>query len=118
MSKNGFSLLELIIASAILAVGITVVLQALSYSARIAGLSNDMAKAVFLAKDKMQELEFREAQGNLSAAPYDSGKQDKFNWEYTNTLDTDLELYRLDFDVTWQRKDRDEKISLNTYFRQ
>ena len=53
---KAFSLLELIVAVAILSVGITVVLQAISSSAAATGLSNDIINAVFLAKDKIQEL--------------------------------------------------------------
>ncbi len=122
-TKNkGFSLLELIIAVGILAAGIVVVLQAFSFSARITGLSGDIVNAVFLAEDKIQELEF-----NLSQKSIDLDKEltktgvenDKFNWEYQLLdLKPDLNLYKLNFQISWERLNRNETLSLNTYLRQ
>lgn len=114
--SKAFSLLELIIAVAVLSVGIVAVLEALSFTARLAGLSNDIVNAVFLTEDKMQELEFKESQRLLESEPQEAmGEKDKFKWEYMNNLDADLGLYKLDFNIKWQRRDREEKINLNTY---
>ncbi|MDP1852601.1 MAG: prepilin-type N-terminal cleavage/methylation domain-containing protein [Candidatus Omnitrophota bacterium] len=116
--SKAFSLLELIIAVTILAAGIVVVLQALSYSARMAGLSIDTTFAALLAADKMQELDFKESQGTISGDSLQvKDKNGKFNWEYGLSLDTNLNLYKLDFNVTWQRRDREEKINLASYIR-
>lgn len=116
--NKAFSLLELIIAVAILAVGITLILQALSFSAKLTGISSDLEKAVFFSEDKIQELEFKEGQSLLSAEPQEaSGEKDKFKWEYISTLDEDLGLYVLDFSVNWQRRQRQDTIDLNTYLR-
>lgn len=114
--NKAFSLLELIIAVAVLSIGIVAVLEALSFTARLAGLSSDIVNAVFLAEDKMQELEFKESQRLLESEPQEAmGEKDKFRWEYMNNLDADLGLYKLDFNINWQRREREEKISLNTY---
>lgn len=114
--NKAFSLLELIIAVAVLSIGIVAVLEALSFTARLAGLSSDIVNAVFLAEDKMQELEFKESQHLLESEPQEAmGEKDKFKWEYMNNLDADLGLYKLDFNINWQRREREEKISLNTY---
>lgn len=114
--NKAFSLVELIIAVAVLSIGIVALLEALSFTARLAGLSSDIVNAVFLAEDKMQELEFKESQHLLESEPQEAmGEKDKFKWEYMNNLDADLGLYKLDFNINWQRRDRQEKISLNTY---
>lgn len=116
--NKAFSLFELIIAVTILATGIVVVLQALAYSARMAGLSIDTTSAALLAADKMQELDFKESQRYISGDLLQvKDKNEKFNWEYGLSLDTELNLYKLDFNLTWQRRDREEKINLVSYIR-
>ena len=115
-------MLELIIAVAILSIGIIVVLQALSFCARVTGLSCDYINAVFLGEDKIQELEF-----NVSQKLIDLDKEltktgvenDKFNWEYQLLdLKPDLNLYKLNFKIMWERLNRNEIIDVNTYLRQ
>lgn len=116
--NKAFSLLELIVAIAILSIGIVTVLQAFSFSTRVAGIAFDIINAVFLAEDKMQELEFKEKQNLINREPKEAeDKKDKFAWKYVLNPEPDLNLYRLDFDITWQRADRKERIGLNTYLR-
>lgn len=116
--NKGFSLLELIIMVAILSISITGVMQAFSYSARIAGLCSDITRAVFIAEDKMQELEFKERTDSLAqGAPVASGENGKFSWGYSLAPDEALKLYRLDFLLTWERLGRKEEIALNTYLK-
>jgi prepilin-type N-terminal cleavage/methylation domain-containing protein len=118
LNKKGFSLLELIVSMAILSVGIIMVLQALSFSVRVTGLSGDIIRAVFLAQDKIQELEFKERQGLIKQEPAEAeGKQEKFQWNYQLALNPDLNLYQLNFLVSWQRANRKEEIAVNTYLK-
>lgn len=119
LRSKAFSLLELVIAVAILSVGITVILQAFSFSGRAGGLSCDIINAVFLAEDKIQELEFKEKQNLIRAEPAQvNGKNSKFDWVYTLNFDPELNLYKLNLDVTWQRLSRKEAINLDTYLRE
>ena len=118
LKNNAFSLLELIITVAILSIGIIIVLEALSYSARMAGLSCDIIDAVLLAEDKMQELEFKEKQGLINKEPRDiRAKFEGFDWKYTLNLDPDLNLYKLNFEIKWLRANREEGLDLSTYLR-
>lgn len=117
-NNKAFSLLELIITIAILSIGIIVVLQALSTCARAVGFSCDIIDAVFLAEDKIQELEFKEKQNLISKEPKEiREKKEKFAWGYSLSLEPDFNLYRLKFDITWQRLNREEKLELETYLR-
>lgn len=116
---NGFSLLELVIAIAVLSVGIVAVLEAFSFSARVVGLSGDIINASFLAEDKMQELDSKETKGLINKEPTEvKDVTGKFSWGYTLNLDRDLNLYRADLEINWQRAKRKEKLTLNTYLRQ
>lgn len=111
-------LLELILAIAILAIGIIAILEALSFSARATGLSCDVINASFLAEDKMQELEFKETKGLISKEPAEvKGNTGKFAWGYTLNFDRGLNLYRADLEINWQRAKKEEKLTLNTYLR-
>lgn len=121
---KGFSLLELIIAIAILSVGIVTVLEALSFTSRAAGLACDIIKASFLAEDKIQELGFKETQKLvISLPPEDSKEEGKFLWKYTLTPDTLLSipnvvgLYKLDFNIAWQKAAKERNLILSAYLR-
>lgn len=123
LKNKAFSLLELIIAVAVLSIGIIASLQAVSFSARAAGLSCDYITAIFLLEDKLQELEFNASQNfiDLDKESTKSGVEDnKFSWGYAITQDDalkELNLYKLDFQISWERLNRDEKIGINTYLR-
>lgn len=114
--SKAFSLLELIITIAILSIGIIAIIQALAYAARITGLSCDIVNAVFLGEDKIQELEFQEGEGILNEGTAQDIR-DKFQWRYAIVQEPDLNLYKLDLGITWQRANREEELSLNTYLR-
>ena len=116
--SRAFSLVELVISIAILSVGIMAVLQALSFSARMSGLSCDIVNAVFLAEDKLRELEFKENQGlsdKQSAGV--KGKSGKFDWARTLVFEPKINLYKLRFNISWQAAIRKEELDLNTYLR-
>lgn len=116
---KAFTLLELITAVAILSVGIVVVLQAISYSVRVAGLSCDFVRAAFLAEDKLQELEYKEGEHRISGeAKEGQGIKDKFAWKQTIVLDDTLNLYKLDFAVSWKSQNREEGFKVDTYLKE
>jgi hypothetical protein len=78
-----------------------------------------MINAAFLSEDKLQELDFKEKQGLISKEPSAAEeKKDKFAWKYTLNFDRDLNLHKLNWEVNWKRANRQEKLNLNTYFRQ
>lgn len=118
LKNKAFSLLEVVVAVALLAVGITATLNALSFSLRASGVSCDMVQAAFVADDIVQELEFKEREGNISKEPpLVKGNTDKFEWEYTLNLNPELNLYILNLDITWLKSNRGESLKLNTYLR-
>ena len=117
LKNKAFSLLEVIIAIAVLSIGIVFILQAMSFSARVAGLAVDVVSTSFIAQDKMQELEFaaKTNKTNILAQGPKQNEPDRFKYNYT-LVDLDpLKLYEVKFDIDWQRAGRAQKISLNTY---
>jgi len=97
---------------------VVTILQALSFTSRIAGLTLDIVNAVFVCEDKMQEWEFIEKRGRIDDQPrQDSGTIDKFRWQYALNLDPELRLYHLNLNLTWDRTNREEGLNLETYLR-
>jgi len=118
-SKPALSLLELIIAIAILSSGIIFIMQAFSYSVRVTGLSCDIVRAANLAQDKMQEFEFKEKQGLINKEiAAGEGETDKFRWKYNFGAIEDSNLSKMNLSVSWDRAGRKENIELSTYLRQ
>jgi prepilin-type N-terminal cleavage/methylation domain-containing protein len=117
-NDRGFSLLEVIVTIAILSVGIVMVMEAIVFSTGAAALSCDVVSAVFLAEDKLQELEYKEADSLISNEPEEAqGTRDKFSWKRTLKLDPAIGLYALDMELEWKTKSRQESFGVQTYFR-
>ena len=117
-NNKGFSLLELIISIAILSVGIVAVMEAIVFSTGAAGLSCDVVSAVFLAGDKLQELEYKETKSMISNEPEESeGEQGKFSWKRTLNLDAESGLYALNMELKWRMKSRQEIFNVQSYLR-
>ena len=116
--KRSFSFVELLVATAILSIGMVIILQALSVTSRVAGLTFDIVNATFLGENKMQEWEFWEKRGEIDRQPEENeGTVGKFGFRYALNLNRDLQLYHLNFNITWKRANRQEETNLNTYLR-
>lgn len=116
--KRGFSMLELVIAIAMISISLVTVLQAFSYSTNIARLSSELENAVLLAEDKFQEFESKEQKKRLTQG-YLEGKDSigKFQRSYSLSKIPEQDMYRLDLEVSWTRSKSREKITAATYLR-
>ena len=117
--RAGFSLLELVITISVLAVGLTVVLQAMSYSARVTRFSNELIQAVLLGQDIIQELEFKETKGLLKKDVWEGrGEKGFLQWSYgvSPYLDFDS-LQLLDLRLTWKSFTREQELDIKTMLR-
>lgn len=118
MNNKSISLIELIITTAILSIGIIVILQAVSFSARMTALAADTAEALFITQDNMQEWEFKEKHQWISPELFSgSGQEGKYKWKYNIELDDENSLYRLNFMIDWQRMNRIDALKVQTYLR-
>ncbi|MFH0856106.1 MAG: prepilin-type N-terminal cleavage/methylation domain-containing protein [Candidatus Omnitrophota bacterium] len=114
--SRGFSLLELLVASAILSTGILVILQAAGLCARITGIVEDNINALVLSKDKLEELQYKENSSRITQ-PVDSGVKGKYRWEYDLNPDPGLDLYKCSFKVSWEKEGKGELLEAVTYLR-
>ncbi|MDD2702660.1 MAG: hypothetical protein PHC33_01460 [Candidatus Omnitrophica bacterium] len=115
--EKGFLLFELVAGSAVLAVGITLVIQAFSSSARAHAVSRDMAEAVFLMEDKIQELGFKEQRGRLGQEPPEvTGTAGRCVWKYVLVLVPDTNLYLCNLSVARKDSERKDLLTAGSYY--
>ena len=118
--QQGFTLIEVIVAFAILAISLVMVMQLFSAGLRVSRTSCDYTRAVVHAKDKMEELSLKPVQG--------SGKfEDGFEWEtevksygeHNEKLDElGVNLLEVKVKISWDSTSRQqqsiEMVSLRT----
>ena len=104
-NQQGYLLLEVLIASIILSVGIVALLQSLSRSLEVARYAKNHAVAVTLLEDSMTELE-AEVLGYDLNVPEDSlSTKEGFNVEF-ETITGDGPLSETRVIVVWREHDR------------
>lgn len=93
--KEGFTLLEVMIAMAILAMSLTILLGSVNSGVVYGGNARDTTIAAFLAQEKMTELERKRdlLANNTSESGRFEDEFERFSWEYT--VRTDLSAKQL-----------------------
>ena len=119
-SEDGFSLLEVIVALAIMAMGFVTVLQLFSGSIRSVSLSEQYLKATTLAQSKMGELEMN----NYMAPEFEGtfANEKNYRWQldispYTTTLnseDNNIQLSEVLLRVLWSDANQVRNVELST----
>ncbi len=97
--KGGFTLIEVIVAIAIIGVSLTMIMQLFSGGLRASRASCDYTRAVVHAKNKMEELSFNP---ESASGTFDDG----FNWKtdvqpYKQTEESMYSLLQLKVTVSW-----------------
>ena len=116
--QAGFTLLEVLIAFAILSVAVVAVVQGFAQGLRLLKVAGDHQQAVLLADQKTREM-VTPVEGR------EQGKEGNYDWERTVTVvpAPDLErtpatakwhVYRIDVKVSWGDKRGVEIVSMRT----
>ena len=120
LDENGFSLLEVIIALTIMAVGFMTVLQLFSGSVKSIQMSDQYLKASTLANSKMGELELMDFPSNEVSGVFEN--EESFSWEietrpYSSGLNEaggEVSLSELVLRVFWKDGQKDRQLELTT----
>ena len=120
LSDNGFSLLEVIVALAIMAMGFVTVSQLFSGSIRSIGLSEQYLKATTLAHSKLGELEINNYNSPEFKGTFISEKN--YHWDleispYSSELNStknNIQLSKVILNVHWRDANQIRNIKLNT----
>ncbi len=75
--RSGFTLLEVMVALAILAIGLVTIMQLFAGSLRLARVDKGLTKAVFVAQQVMDDLVLRDG---LEDGYEDSGEEEGYSW--------------------------------------
>jgi general secretion pathway protein I len=117
-SQAGFTLLEVLIAFAILSVAVVAVIQGFAQGLRLLKVAGDHQQAVLLADQKTREMV-------VPVEGRDQGTEGNFDWERSVTVvpAPDLtrtaatakwRIYRIDVKVSWGDKRGVEIVSMRT----
>jgi len=122
--RNGFTLIEVVIAVAILGIGLTVIMELFSGGLRLARVSEEYTKAMNFASLKMEEIATQKTIEEGQA----EGEFDKtFRWqvgvEKVDILPGDkgtefkppANLYHIRLLVLWKSGSKERSASLETY---
>ena len=118
--QNGFTLLETLVALAVLAIALGVIYQIFGTSLRNMQYSRDYSYAQMLAESKLSEL----SKGvPVKAGTWGGDFNDKYSWvmdvAQLPTVSEDgtdaIDKYRVDFVVSWSAGNNQRTISLRTY---
>jgi general secretion pathway protein I len=99
--QSGFTLVEVLVATAVLAIGLLAVLAAFSMATRVANISSKDTTITFLAQQKLAEIQVEDpsqlvagvTQGTFAPAHPD------YSWDMTIYRPDDLNIVRIDLTV-------------------
>jgi general secretion pathway protein I len=123
---KGFTLIEVVVALAILSIGLTVIIELFSGGLRLARTSEEYTKAMNFARVKMEEIT---SQQKIEEGT-DEGKCDDeaFRWQVTINKKADIlpiqkdsefkppvELFRVKVDILWKSGAKERSASIESY---
>ncbi|NCO40092.1 MAG: hypothetical protein COZ06_38670 [Armatimonadetes bacterium CG_4_10_14_3_um_filter_66_18] len=116
---GGFTLIELIVAGSMLAIGIAGAIGALSACATAVGVGESKTQAVLLAQEKLTELETQEEFSAGSSAGDFGEDYPDYQWTLdieTVTSDDLTDLWRAQLAVTWEHAGRTQTCRVEQWF--
>jgi len=124
MRQRGFTLIEIVVAMAILGVGLIVIIELFAGGLRLGRTSEEFSKAVSLARMKLEEVSLNPVLQEGS----ETGEFDKdFRWQVAvkkmDILPVErppefqplVEFYRVKVDVLWQSGSKERITGIETY---
>ena len=127
-TKHGFTLIEVMISVAILAVGLSLVLQGFAFSLNVLRISQDNLKATLVAENKMAELQIQIKEDSDSFAKgldeeFESGnmeyawevKVEPVEWEIEEISEAHEALNEVSACLSWEEGKRKGNLPVVTY---
>jgi general secretion pathway protein I len=124
LGTRGFTLIETVIALAILGIGLTVIIELFSGGLRLARTSEEYTKAMNFARTKLEEII---SQQNIEEGTDEGEFDDTFRWQ-VNTKKMDLlpvekdsdfkppvELFQVKVDILWKSGSKDKSATIQSY---
>jgi prepilin-type N-terminal cleavage/methylation domain-containing protein len=120
LDNRGFSLLEVIVALAIMAIGYMTVFNLFSVSIKSLGISDKYQRAVDLANSKLSEIEMLNYETDELSGTFDN--EEDFQWSLSiepyesslNDPDENINLSQVILKVLWQDNQKSRNVELVT----
>ncbi len=116
-NKRGFTLIEIVVALAILSLALPALLRAFTEAAKGQAISENRTTALYLLKFRMAEIGL-EGYPDIGEENGEFGDNSRFRWhsEIQDIESEEIERLRLvTVTVTWQETGKERSISMNTY---
>ncbi|MBF0537046.1 MAG: type II secretion system protein [Nitrospirae bacterium] len=118
--REGFTLIEIMVAITIVAIGITAIVQLFSGSLRLVSSSEGYTRAVVLAQSKVRSVV---ADSNLREGEYTERADNAYMYQVAiQQLDKDrtaplqCDLYAIKVTITWESASNEKSYTLNTLY--
>ena len=115
--KNGFTLIEIVVALAILSLALPALLRSFTEAAKGQALAENRTTALYLLKFRMASIEL-EGYPDIGEEEGEFGEDSRFRW-HSDVRDVESEeiegLRLVTVSVTWQERGKERLISASTY---
>ena len=123
-SSKGFTLIEIVVALAILGIGLTVIIELFSGGLRLRKTSEDYTKAIGYGRMKMEEII---SQGNIEEGNNEGDFDKTFRWQVdikkvdllppdkNPDLKLPVNLFQVKVNILWKSGSKERSASLETY---
>jgi general secretion pathway protein I len=124
MRNKGFTLIEVVVALAILGVGLIVIIELFSGGLRLGKTSEEYTKAVEYARMKMEEIAVqRSVEEGIEEGEFD----DVFHWrvgakkmdilpiEKSSDFKPPVDLYQIQVNITWKSGSKERSVGIESY---
>ncbi len=116
-SKNGFALIEILIAITILSISLIGITSAVSGGIIAISRNKNLTKAMIIAKSKLNEFELNNMRGpdinNEQVKEYAGFTYSRTVKRFEHELFGPLDAKRIEITVKWQEKERDRLYSIS-----
>ncbi len=116
--EDGFTLIEIVVALAILSLALPTLLRSFTEAAKGQALAENRTTALYLLKFRMAAIE-TEGYPDIGEEDGEFGEDSRFRW-HSNVQDVESEeiegLRLVTVTVTWQERGEERLISTSTYF--
>ena len=123
-STTGFTLIEILVALAILGIGLTVIIELFSGGLRLGRTSEEYTRAMGYARIKMEEIILKQTiqegtdEGDFDKTFHwqvDVKKIDLFPADENPDLKLPADLFRVKINILWKSGSKERSASLETY---
>ncbi len=124
LRKQGFTLIEVVVAIAILGIALTVIIELFAGGLRLARTSKEYTKAVNYASTKMGEID---SQKTFEEGVTEGEFDETFHWRVTTNkvnilaverpweVKVPIQLFKIKVDVLWKSGSKERSTSTETY---